>query len=73
MLAMKLIKLIKISWYIFFPDFATTQKNFFEIIGNEKNMYLPECFRMAASTRFWYTCMKWMWSNLFFNWCVSNA
>ena len=55
---MKLIKLIKIPLYIFFPDFATTQKNFFEIIGNEKNMYLPECLRMAASTGFWYTCMK---------------
>ena len=32
-----LIKLIKIPSYVFFPDFATTQSNFFEIIGNHKN------------------------------------
>ena len=67
-----LIKLIKIPSYVFFPDFATTQNNLFEIIGNDGNTYLPECLRMAASVRFCYTWTKWKWFNLFFHWCGSE-
>ena len=48
-----LMKLMKILSYVFFPDFATTQSNLFEIIGNGKNTYLPECLRMAAYAKFY--------------------
>ena len=53
-----LIKSIKIPSYLFFQDCATTQSNFFEIIGNNKNTYIPECLRMAASTRLKNSCTK---------------
>ena len=68
-----LIKSIKIPSYLFFQDCATTQSNFFEIIGNNKNTYIPECLRMAASTRLKNSCTKWKLLNLFFHWCVSKA
>ena len=39
-----------------FPRFCYNSKQLFEIIGNDKNTYLPECLRMAASTSFCDTC-----------------